>query len=514
MESGERSGGIGTERKLALGLGGVGLVIAAMIAILSSGSSSSEQSMHVAASAFPNGDPSNTRSTGGPIQATTVSRLSTAWTLPLGGQAPHGAYWSSPVIDGEVVYSQDSASNVQAIDLATGRILWEKPYGSTIEGPNGVTVAGGRVYGATTSNAFALDQRTGKELWSTPLIRSESEGIEMAPGYHDGLVYVSTSPKSLEGGEVGILWALDAKTGKKVWSFDTVPKGLWGDPQVNFGGGLSQPPAFDSEGSMYFGVDNPGPIAGTEEKPWGSSRPGPNLYTGSIVKLDSSTGKLDWYYQLTPHMLCDWDLQGPPVLISSGGSDLVVITGKAGIVVALDRDTGKLVWKRLVGTHNGHDNDGIHAMEGDYSSLKIPMTVYPGNQGGVLSPASTDGSTIYVPVVNNSSTLQSQESGKAGRSQTGEVVALDAGTGAIRWKRHLSGAAYGATSVANDLVFASTLAGTLYALETGTGDIAWQVKLPAWMIAGVSVSGDTLLAPAGVEYESARPQMVAFRLGG
>jgi outer membrane protein assembly factor BamB len=305
---------------------------------------------------------------------------------------------------------------------------------------------------------------------------------------------------------------LDAKTGKRAWSFDTVPRGLWGNPAINYGGGLSQRPAFDSKGSMYFGVDNPGPIAGTKAKPWGASRPGPNLYTGSVVKLNSRTGKLDWYYQLTPHMLCDWDLQGPPILVSSGGRDLVIVTGKAGIVVALDRDTGKLAWKHLVGIHNGHDNDGIRAMEGDYSNLKIPMTVYPGSQGGVLSPASTDGSTIYVPVVNTPSTLQSQEKGKLGNSGTGELVALDAGTGGIRWKRNLSGAAYGATSVVNDLVFTSSLTGDLYAFETGTGDTAWEFKLPSWILASVSVSGETLLAPAGVANGSAQPQMVAFRL--
>ena len=152
------------------------------------------------------------------------------------------------------------------------------------------------------------------------LIRNEQEGIDMAPGYHDGIVYVSTVPVNVGefygAGGVGILWALDAKTGKKLWHFDTVPKDLWGKPEVNSGGGLWYTPAFDEKGSMYFGVGNPAPFPGTEsEEPWGSSRPGPNLYSDSLVKLDAKTGKLEWYYQVTPHALYDWDFQNPPILV-------------------------------------------------------------------------------------------------------------------------------------------------------------------------------------------------------
>ena len=90
------------------------------------------------------------------------------------------------------------------------------------------------------------------------------------------------------------------------------------------------------------------------------SRPAPDLYTGSVVKLDAKTGKLRWHHQVTPHALCNWDM-GSTVLAQAGGRDLVIASGLAGIVVALDRRTGKPVWKRVVGRHNGHDNDGLHA---------------------------------------------------------------------------------------------------------------------------------------------------------
>ncbi|MCW2981813.1 MAG: hypothetical protein JWO14_3540, partial [Solirubrobacterales bacterium] len=56
-------------------------------------------------------------------------------------------------------------------------------------------------------------------------------------------------------------------------------------------------------------------MPGTAEDPWGSSRPGPDLYTDSLVKLDAKTGKVLWYYQQTPHNIYDWDFQDSPVMV-------------------------------------------------------------------------------------------------------------------------------------------------------------------------------------------------------
>jgi outer membrane protein assembly factor BamB len=509
-----RAGRLGREQKLALIVIGALLVVAGVIAIVVSVASSDEDTSAPAPeSAYPNVDPSNTRHLGGPIDAATVSRLEAAWTLPLNAQGQNGAAWSTPIVANGVAYIQDLASNVQAIELSSGKVLWERQYNSPTEGPNGLTISGDRVFGATTTSAFALSRKSGEELWSVPLTK-RGETIDMAPGYNDGLVYVSTIPSALTGGEVGTLWALDAKTGKKTWSFATAPKALWGHPEINYGGGLWQSPAFDEGGSIYFGVANPGPLAGTSSYPWGKSRPGPNLYTNSIVKLDAKTGKLDWYYQLTPHALCDWDLQGPPVLLDAGGRELVVIAGKGGIVIALDRNSGKLVWKRVVGAHNGHDQDGLRAMSGDYSNLKIPQTVYPGTLGGVMSPPSTDGSLVFVPVVNHPTTLVAQSESKEGTSKKGELVAIDAASGSIAWKHEFSSAPIGATSAVNELVFASTLDGTLYAFDGQSGKQVWESSLPAGMIAGMAFSGDTMLAPAGiVAGREQSPQLVAYRLG-
>lgn len=484
------------------------------------GSSGSE--LKLTGDAYPGVDTVNSRFVEGPITSANANKLEEAWKLPLEAESTYGAYASTPVVANGVLYSQDLESNVQAISLESGAVQWEKKYEEADQGPNGVVVAEGMVFGATPTKAFALNQETGEEVWSTPLLRSgngEGESIDMAPGYHEGLVYVSTTPtnasSSYPGGGVGILWALDAKTGKKAWHFNTVPNSLWGDPKVNSGGGLWYPPSFDEKGNMYFGTGNPAPYPGESGKPWGASRPGPNLYTDSMVKLNAKTGKLEWYYQLTPHDVHDWDFQDPPILVNSGGKELAIGAGKSGIVVAVDAETGKPVWKTPVGTHNGHDEDGLLAMRGETSKLK-DGEVFPGTLGGVIAPLAANKTTVFAPIVNHPLEVTGNGT-EITEPQTmgGEVAAVDIKTGKIDWTRKYSGAAYGAATAVNDMVFVTTFEGEIHGLKASNGGEVWQGSLPAGTNAGVTVSGDMLVAPAGLPIaEGQKPEMVAYKLGG
>jgi alcohol dehydrogenase (cytochrome c) len=477
--------------------------------------------------ALPNGDLSNTRDAKGPITSKNVKDLKAGWSLPLGqeSQSQYGSYAASPVVVKNVIYSQDLASNVSAIDLKTGEVLWKQLYASADQGPNGVNVGGGRVYGATADSAFALDQKTGKEIWRKKLIRNEGEGIDMAPGYHGGLVYVSTVPgnngKFYGGGTRGILWALDAKTGEKRWTFDTAPTETWSKDKdnldINLGGGLWHTPAFDQKGNMYFGVGNPGPFPGTDDDPWGKSRPGKNLYTNSLVKLNAKTGKLKWYYQAVPHDLYDWDLQNPPILTKVKGRPAVIESGKLGYVIAVDRATGKLLWKRAVGQHNGHDKDPVYASKGQYSKLKLNEEIYPGRLGGVIAPTSTDGKLVFVPVVNNSVTYTGQDKDQAtdGQTSTGELVAVDLDTGKIKWKVEFQTAAFGATTVTNDVVFATTFDGVVHAVNAKNGKTLWEQQLPASTNTGVAVHDGTVIAPAGLAAgQGQTPAIITYTLNG
>lgn len=482
----------------------------------SSGSGSGDVSF--SGDAYPGTDLSNTRNAEGEIERANAGTLKEAWTLPLTAQSSYGAISATPVIAGGVAYVQDLESNVQAVELQSGEVLWTKEYLEPDQGPNGVVVGGEAVFGATPTKAFALDRESGEELWSVNLADGTREAIDMAPGYHGGLVYVSTVPTNVRSeypaGGVGTLYALDAKTGKKEWEFDTVPKSLWGNKGVNAGGGLWYSPSFDEKGGMYFGVGNPVPFPGEGSHPWGSSRPGPNLYTDSMVKLDAKTGKLDWYYQQTPHDVYDWDFQDPPILASAGGRELAIGAGKSGVVVAVDAKTGKPVWKTPVGKHNGHEQDSLYAMRGEYSKIK-PGTVYPGTLGGVIAPMAANKTTVFVPVVNHPLTVASGTQIGEGPEATGELVALDLATGKVAWKQSYPTPVYGAPTAVNDMVFVSGFEGTVHGLDAKTGGEVWTQSLPAGSNTGLAVSGDTLLVPAGIALaEGQKPALVAFRLGG
>jgi outer membrane protein assembly factor BamB len=462
---------------------------------------------------YGNVDSANTRYAPSSIEAATVSDLEPAWSLPVEAEGEREGLTGSPVVVGGTVYLQDPASDVLAVDAGSGKLVWKKRFDAPTSGPNGIIAARGMVFGATPSNAFALDADTGRQLWSVRLVRSGSERISMTPGYHDGLVYFSTRPLDEQGGEVGVLWALEAKSGKRVWHFDTVPRSLWGNREVNFGGGLSRPPAFDGEGSMYIGTDNPGPIPGVDRYPWGSSRPGPNLYTNSIVKLEEKTGEVEWHYQVTPHSLCNWDV-GAPVLSEVKGRKIVVAGSLGGIVVALDRETGKPLWRQPVGKHNGHDNDGLLAMRSGSAGLPMPMTVYPGVFGGVAGPMAVRGSTVFVPVVDWATRLLTQTDAETVDLPVGQLVALDLATGAVRWKKRLPSPPFGPVVATNDLVIADTYDGWMYAFDAASGDELWNEKLPSYAEGGLTVTGDTLLVRDGVFDGEQAPQLVAYRVGG
>ncbi len=416
------------------------------------------------------------------------------------------------MVDGGVAYLEDPQSNVLAIDLATGQILWETRNEEPASGPAGVTVARGMVFAASNTNAFALSVKTGRKIWSVELAPRLSEEIAMAPGYHDGLVFFSTVPSTAPGG-VGVLWALNAKSGKKVWSFDTVPKGLWGHPGINWGGGLYYAPAFDGEGGVYVGISNAGPVPGTARYPWGSSRPGPNLYSDSIVKLDEKTGKIEWHYQITPHAICNGSLVSP-VLTESRGRKVVIGTGSMGIVVALDRENGKLLWRRPVGVHNGHDNDGLIVMKGESRRLKTPVTIYPGRYGGVPAPVSVKGATVFVPVVDAATRLVTQSGVEQVGPERGELVALDVTTGTAKWKRRFPAPVFGPVVTTNDLVFADSSDGSIHAFDIDNGKQVWRGSLGAEVEGGMTVAGDTLLARTGIPSSGQTPALLAYRLGG
>ncbi len=486
---------------------------------------------------LPGANLQNTRDVASSISSANVATLGVAWCVPVestGVDATAGftdGYATTPVVVDGVVYVQDQESNVMAIRLATGKVLWHRDYSSPNGGPDGVNVVGGVVYAATNNSAVALSAATGRQLWIRKLIGNNHEGIDMAPGYNDGTVYVSTVPVNplvgeYLGGGKGILWALNARTGAPKWSWDEV-QNLWGNPRINSGGGLWDPPSFDSQGNLYMGIANPGPIGQSgwaPGYPWATSRPGPNLYTDSIVKL-SPQGKLLWYYQLTPHDVYDLDLQNSPVLTAANGQPVVIDGGKAGILIELSARTGKLLWKLPVGVHRGPANPGLLTENATPTShVALPATFFlePAVYGGVESQLASNGTTVFAAVnnlgltmsvkgvVGTSSTLQDAV-GKA----TGDLVAVNQDTGKIEWDDKLPSTPYGAATLTNDVVVTTTYSGYLYAFNATTGAILLKTPLSSGSSSPVAIDGDYVIVGAGVQSKSKslHQLIIAYKLG-
>ena len=460
-----------------------------------------------------NHDLANTRvATGSPISSSNVKQLGVDWTVKVTGVSQFGAIATAPIVVGNRVYFQDLKSNVYAVDLGTGKLVWQKTYNAASLGPNGVGYENGNVF--VTSDDYtvaALDAQTGNELWSRRIAPTLQRITEQLTTYK-GTVYVSTvdfeDQEPQDGTGTGIIHALDEQTGNDRWTFNTVKDGnLWGNPQVNSGGGAWYPPAIDTAtGISYWGTNNASPWPGTPAFPNGSSRPAPNLYTESELAINGS-GQLQWFNQVKPFDLFDADFQISPILtaasVAGSSRKIVVGAGKGGFVIAFDRQTGRQLWKTSVGLHS---NDGLSAIPAGQT-----VTVAPGIFGGVETPMALAGGVVYVPVVNLPTDFTSTSLSLPNVSTgTGELDAIDVNTGRILWTSTFDSLDAGGALVAGDLVFTATLSGKVLAFNRASGKQVWSYQAPGGSNGFMTAAGDRLFVPIGL---GATPMLVALKLG-
>lgn len=462
----------------------------------------------------PNLDLTSSRAqTSSPICGETAEQMTVAWRDDV--ITPFGIS-TNPIVRDGVVYYQTMASDISALDLATGTALWRYQTGATSIGPTGVAVDDSRVYAATDPLTFsALDRYTGDLLWSVDLRLFPTEGIDIQPLVWDGVVYVATVPMIPGAAHIpsagGVLFALDADDGGVLWSFDTIDDraSFWGDPEVNSGGGAWFPPTLDPErGRLYWGIANPGPFPGDEAHPNASSRPGPNLYTNSLVALDLQSGALLWHDQVTARDLFDFDFHLSPVLAEVGGDVLLIGAGKQGRVIAWDPLSGERRWESLVGRH---ENDTL---------LEVPLgetiTVFPGIYGAAETPLAYADGLLYVPVADLGTryTATSKEFPTFDEiwASTGELVALDAATGERVWSVLTPSPLFSGATIACDLVFTATFSGTLLGYDRATGEERYRWESTVGSNSWMAVAGETLLVPLGVDLGAEAPGLYALRL--
>jgi glucose dehydrogenase len=472
--------------------------------------------------AYPNGDLGNTRDAAGSrISSSNVASLKEAWTFKLSGTAATGVSYAgslaaAPVVVSGVVYLQDLYANVYAISLATGKLKWE--YQANLAeksgpGPDGVAVANGAVYGDTSTAAFALNAATGKVIWTDGSLLNSGQGaFEIQPAVSGGRVYLASAYGSGPGG--GVILALDAATGKELWSSSTVAGGAAaGVKALGLGsGGAWETPLVGTDGSVTFGTGNPYQSIGEA-----ISHPSRQLYTDSEVNLSAATGKLRWYYQAVPNDFKDYDMQLSPIAATVHGVPAVIGGGKMGYVYAMNASTGALLWKTPVGAHNGHDNDSALLLAHQLT-IKLPYMFEPGPLGGVLTDMATADGSVYLATINlpvTATTLKSVNGNAGAGGAGGEIEALSVATGKVEWDAKVPTLPLGAATVSNDLVFTTLYNGELLALNRSTGAIVYQKKLPTSANSPIAVTGNAILVPAGGPLTSAKgsggsPQLVAY----
>jgi alcohol dehydrogenase (cytochrome c) len=324
------------------------------------------------------------------LNLATVKNLSLAWTMrltagPGGGGGGRGGGGAPVIVGGEGTgeFGAGGAANIKgailqvngvlyvsapdnawAIDARTGREIWHyywKTRGGTHIGNRGLGMWGNYLYMETPDNYLvSLDARTGKERWHKVISSFEQQYFStMAPIVVDNHVLVGTG-NDLDA--PGFLQSFDPESGALQWKLYTVPMnpgdpGLetWKDLDAARHGGAQVwvPGSYDPETRLYItGTGNPTPAYTSQVRGEGD-----NLFTCSLIAVNVDTGKMVWYYQTSPHDTHDWDSAQTPVLVD-GEFDgrvrkLVLTAARNGYYFTLDRVTGQhLVTSKISDTVN------------------------------------------------------------------------------------------------------------------------------------------------------------------
>jgi alcohol dehydrogenase (cytochrome c) len=479
-----------------------------------------------------------------------VYRLNTSQALAnIGGEGPDVApaaangfgpptIKSTPLMVNGVLYFS-SPDHVWAVDARTGREIWHyfwKTRGGIHIGNRGVGMYGNWIYFLTPDNYFvSLDAATGKERWHHEIANVKREYFSTsAPIIVGKQVLIGVGGDSLD--VPGYLESRDPESGLVIWRWYSTPRTgqpgseTWPNAEsMNNGGGMPWlPGTYDPELNLYYiGTGNPQPVLS------GKSREGDNLWTCSIVALNPDTGKLVWYYQVSPHDTHDWDAAQTPVLID-GVIDgkprkLLAQANRNGHFFLLDRTNGKHI---LTTTHVDSVNwtKGLNA-----NGQPIPNPAKEASIPGVLVSPDTNGATNWPPPSFNPDTglfyvgtsqsfslfyltdtddhPEGWAAAERGVGNLGRALkAIDYKTGKVKWSHPLAtgagagGGPMGLLSTAGKLLFGNDGGGNFVAYDPSTGKSLWHAGLSTntsngpetYMLDGrqyvVVGAGDTLYA--------------------
>ena len=488
------------------------------------------------------------------INRQNVANLKGVWRARLEGSGLATKYSgeAQPVVHDGVVYIVTGADDVFAISVKTGKTLWN--YEARLDEKittvccgwtsRGMGLGEGKIFvGQLDGRLVALDEKSGTTAWSVQAERwQEGYTITAAPLYFDGMVIVGFA-----GGENGIrgrIKAYDAKDGRLIWTFYTIPAPgeigheTWpndNDAWKHGGATIWQTPAVDPElGLIYFTTGNPGPDFN------GRIRRGDNLFSVSMVAIEAKTGKYRWHFQQVHHDIWDYDSPNPVILfdvkINGRLRKAAAEASKTGWVYILDRVTGK----PLIGidekpvpqeprqftspTQPFPRGDAFVPHQIDVAVEDFPLV----NQGRIFTPFWADGviakpsprgganwppssydpasNYFYVCGTDMVNLFKGGEEnqvipaeGHGGRylggafggapiPGTGIFAALDMKTNRLVWQQRWKDNCYsGSVTTAGGLVFVGRNDGRLTALDSSNGKRLWEFQTGAGMNSPVSV---------------------------
>jgi alcohol dehydrogenase (cytochrome c) len=279
-----------------------------------------------------------------------VGYLTLAWAFQTDQNA---AIKSTPLLVDGILYFT-APDNIWAVDARSGYILWHynKPTddGDHI-GQRGVAMYRGWLYFLTPNgNLISLNAKDGSVRWDV-VVADVKKGYwtTMAPLVIDNHVIIGVS------GDMdnlpGYLRSVDPATGATQWQWDSTPPA--GTPSSATGGMTWITGTYDPElNLLYWGTGNPTPVLS------GKTRPGDNLHTCSIVALNPDTGKLIWGFSVSPHDTHDWDAVETPVLANGDfhgqPRKMLMQASRNGYFFVLDRTNGKSLLTAPLGPSIGH----------------------------------------------------------------------------------------------------------------------------------------------------------------
>jgi alcohol dehydrogenase (cytochrome c) len=389
-----------------------------------------------------------------------------------------------------------------ALDAATCDLRWR--YVIDFKGrtanlsSRGPAYTDGIIYrGTADGRVIGLNAQTGKVVWDVQSADpNRAETFVSAPIAWNGKVFIGIAVS--DSGVRGHIKALDAKTGKELWRFYTIPIGnepgaeTWRNAAqvVPAGGGFWSSFSLDPGTNEVFGpVANPYPDYTTPD-----TRPGDNLYTNSVIALNAATGKLNWFHQATPGDQHDWDLGTPPTLYRTrSGKDILAIAGKDGHVFGIDRESHRLIFKtagttianagpvdatlKLVcpGTLGGAQWNGTayHPGIGVLYSGMVDWCFYYSTKDYETDPA---GWSVTEPDAGYPGGWKEPEHhtlrADFSKQPTGWVTAMDGETGRVLWKYHAEAQVLaGLVPTKSGILFAGDTRGNLLALDAKTGSV-------------------------------------------